>query len=67
MAIAWLYRDNYDRAGYFVLPHGQARARFVALQTVLPLLALLPLSLSPAWERGQAMSSCVGGFILAGC
>src|SRR4029079_8259811 len=33
MAIAWMYREDYDRAGYFVLPQGQARDRFVVLQT----------------------------------
>ena len=46
MAIAWMYREDYDRAGYLVLPHdGSARARFVNCQTVVPLLALTPLSL----------------------
>src|SRR6266446_154691 len=46
MAIAWMYREDYDRAGYLVLPdNGRARDRFVNLQTLLPLLALLPLSL----------------------
>jgi len=47
MAIAWMYREDYDRAGYFVLPHKEPRARFVSLQTMLPLLALLPVSLLP--------------------
>ena len=41
MAIAWMYRDDYERAGYFVLPRGKARVRFVTLQTLLPLLALI--------------------------
>src|SRR6266853_1441340 len=36
MAIAWMYREDYDRAGYLVLPHdGRARARFVNWQTLL--------------------------------
>src|SRR6266404_7176692 len=43
MAIAWMYRDDYDRAGYCVLPRGRARATFASLQTLLPLLMLLPL------------------------
>jgi heme o synthase len=48
MAIAWMYREDYARAGYLVLPaDDRARARLVNLQTVLPLLALLPLSLLP--------------------
>jgi hypothetical protein len=41
--IVWMYREDYDRAGYFVLPQSQARDRFVVLQTILPLLALLPV------------------------
>src|SRR5260370_33195011 len=48
MSIAWMYREDYDRAGYLVLPHGQTRASFVTLQTILPLLALLPVSVLPA-------------------
>jgi protoheme IX farnesyltransferase len=48
MAIAWMYRQDYDRIGYLVLPHnGSIRARFVNCQTLLPLLALAPLSLLP--------------------
>src|SRR5207245_9502017 len=38
MAIAWMYRDDYDRAGYFVLPHGQASIRFVVLATMFTLV-----------------------------
>jgi protoheme IX farnesyltransferase len=45
MAIAWMYREDYDRAGYLVLPKGAARVPFVILQTLLPLLALIPISL----------------------
>lgn len=48
MAIAWMYRDDYDRAGYMVLPNRAARNRFVNLQTVVPLVALVLLSLLPA-------------------
>src|SRR5437879_5267790 len=29
MAIAWMYREDYDRAGYLVLPKGKARVSFV--------------------------------------
>jgi len=48
MAIAWMYRDDYDRAGYLVLPGAPARVRFVFLQSVLPLLALVSISLLAA-------------------
>jgi heme o synthase len=65
MAIAWMYREDYDRAGYCVLPHGQARAQFVNLQTVLPLLALLPLSLLPASAQQPSILYCVGALLLS--
>jgi heme o synthase len=47
MAIAWMYRDDYDRAGYRVLPRGEAREAFVKNQTLLAVVALVPVSLLP--------------------
>lgn len=44
MAIAWMYREDYDRAGYSILPKGYARVAIVILQTMLPLFALVPIS-----------------------
>jgi protoheme IX farnesyltransferase len=41
MAIAWMYRDDYERAGYLVLPRGEEQIRFVTLQTLLPLMGLV--------------------------
>jgi heme o synthase len=50
MAIAWMYREDYARAGYLVLPpNDSVRARVVNLQTVPPLLALVALSLLPGF------------------
>jgi len=47
MAIAWMYREDYDRAGYQVLPgQAESRDRYVSLQTLLPLIALLPVSVA---------------------
>jgi protoheme IX farnesyltransferase len=66
MAIAWMYREDYDRAGYLVLPHyGRARARFVNLQILLPLLALLPLSLLPAFAGRSSTFYCTGALLLS--
>jgi protoheme IX farnesyltransferase len=64
MAIAWMYREDYDRAGYFVLPQGQAKARFVTLQTILPLLALLPLSLLPVSSQQPGLVYSVAALLL---
>jgi heme o synthase len=63
MSIAWMYREDYDRAGYKILPNGKARFRLVALQTILPLLALVPISLAPALP-GQAGILCFAGALL---
>jgi protoheme IX farnesyltransferase len=64
MAIAWMYREDYTRAGYLVLPpDDNVRARLVNLQTVLPLLALLPLSLLPGL-MGEAKSYLVTASLL---
>jgi protoheme IX farnesyltransferase len=49
MAIAWMYRDDYQRAGYRVLPVADRQCAFVNWMTVLPLLALILLSLFPAF------------------
>jgi len=53
MAIAWMYRENYARAGYCVLPFGERRRPFMAWQSLVPALALVPLSLTPTF-LGQA-------------
>ena len=47
MAIAWMYRDDYARAGYLVLPPGEQSGRFMSWQTLLTSLALIPASLMP--------------------
>jgi len=46
MAIGWMYREDYDRAGYLVLPKGRERLPFVIVQTILPQLALIALSIA---------------------
>lgn len=45
MAISWMYREDYARAGYRVLPSGHLRDWFVTWQTLLGALALLPIPL----------------------
>ncbi len=66
MAIAWMYREDYDRAGYLVLPHdGRTRAHFANWQTLLPLLALVPLSLLPAFANQSNMFYYIGAVILS--
>lgn len=65
MAIAWMYRDDYQRAGYRVLPVASRQRAFVNWVTVLPLLVLIPLTLFPAFF-GHADAIYVLGALFAG-
>jgi protoheme IX farnesyltransferase len=65
MAIAWMYREDYDRAGYVVLPGGESRFRFVSLQTALPLLALIPLTVLLPVLRHTSVVYLVGVLLLS--
>ena len=58
MAIAWMYREDYDRAGYLVLPKGNARIPFVILETLFPLSALVAISLMQSPTRHAAIFRC---------
>ena len=63
MAIAWMYREDYDRAGYLVLPTGKARVRFVTLETLLPLLVLVAISMVQFPTRHAAIFYCAGALL----
>jgi protoheme IX farnesyltransferase len=47
MAIAWMYRDDYARAGYQVLGRGEQSGRFMSWQALAPSLVLIPVGMSP--------------------
>src|SRR5262249_17881516 len=66
MAIAWMYREDYDRAGYLVLPRGcRARLSFVKRQTLLPLLALLSLRVFTGLAGRSSIFYSVGSSLLS--
>jgi protoheme IX farnesyltransferase len=65
MAIAWMYRDDYQRAGYHVLPMTDRRRSFVNWMTVLPLLVLIPLTLLPTLSEHADVIYILGA-LLAG-
>ncbi len=64
MAIAWMYREDYARAGYVVLPAGKSRDRSVAWQTLLPSLALLAVALVPAIRGESGIVYLAGALVL---
>src|SRR6266704_102089 len=66
MAIAWMYREDHDRAGYLVLPKGNMRIPFVTLETLLPLLALIAVALGPAIRGEAGIVYLAGALVLGG-
>ncbi len=65
MAIAWMYRQDYARARYLVLPLGEKSGRFMAWQSVLPALALLPVTLSLQLSGRSSLTYAVGAFLVS--
>jgi len=55
MAIAWMYREDYQRAGYLVLPRGEQKNSFMAWQTLIPSLGLIALNLALALFSREAV------------
>jgi heme o synthase len=47
LAIAWMYREDYSRAGILMLPVVEANGRITGQQIVIYTLMLLPVSLLP--------------------
>ena len=41
-----MYREDYARAGYRVLPPGPEKSKLVEWQSVLPALALIPITVA---------------------
>lgn len=65
LAIAWMCRDDYARAGFPMLPVVQPDGRSTALQMVLYSVALIPVSLAPA-VLGLAGGGYLAGALLLG-
>jgi protoheme IX farnesyltransferase len=65
MAIAWMYREDYARAGYAVLPQGRGKASFMGRQTALPSLALVFVTVLPLVLRRASPAVTVGTLLLS--
>jgi len=65
MSIAWMYREDYARAGYLVLPQDEhTRTSLAIWQTLVPLLLLAPISLLSALTKKVSTSYCIGSLLL---
>jgi protoheme IX farnesyltransferase len=64
-SIAWLYREDYGRAGIRMLPVIDATGERTARQMLITALLLIPVSLAPAW-LGMAGNLYLTGALLLG-
>jgi protoheme IX farnesyltransferase len=64
LAIAWMYRDEYARAGMPLLPVIQPDGRSTGRQAVLYSVALLPLSMAPTLVGLSSPRYLFGAFAL---
>lgn len=67
MAIAWMYREDYERAGYKVLPRGELRNLLMSVQTVVPSFALIGLSFAPMLLGKDGLFYTVGALFFSIC
>jgi protoheme IX farnesyltransferase len=67
MAIAWMYREDYVRAGYLVLPHGERRNSLMGLQAVLPSFGLIALSFAPMLLGKAGLFYTTGALLFSIC
>ena len=65
MAIAWMYREDYRRAGFRVLPRNQPLV-FVLCQMMIPLLVLVPLSVTPVFFGRAGLLYLATALVLGG-
>ncbi len=65
-AIAWMYREDYERAGIKMLPVVEADGESTARQMCLYSLALLPISLVPKLLSMTGYVYLVGAVVLGG-
>jgi protoheme IX farnesyltransferase len=63
-SIAWMYRDDYARAGIRMLPVVEPDGRSTARQIVVYGMALIPVSLTPALMGMSGIVYGVGALIL---
>jgi heme o synthase len=64
LSIAWMYREDYSRAGFLMLPVDDPQGRRAARQILITSLALLPVSLLPTWLGQMGLTYFFGALLL---
>jgi protoheme IX farnesyltransferase len=64
LAIAWMYREQYAKAGILMLPcRSSLKGKITAKQIVIFTILLLPVSLAPFFIYDNRISKWQAGFI----
>lgn len=64
LSIAWMYREDYERAGLLMLPPNDPQGRLAARQILATSIALLPVSLLPTLLGQMGMTYFFGALAL---
>lgn len=64
LAIAWIYKDDYRRGGFQMLPLTDPSGRITGRQSVLGALALIPVSLLPSMADRAGALYFAGAIVL---
>ena len=64
LAIAWMYRDDYAKAGFKMLPVLDPEGHRTGLQAFTQTLCLLPVSLGPFWFKLAGPIYLCGALVL---
>ena len=64
-SIAWLYREDYERAGIRMLPVVQDDGRSTVREIIAYSLLLIPVSMAPVWLHMSGRIYLVGAFVLS--
>jgi protoheme IX farnesyltransferase len=64
LAIAWMYREQYAKAGILMLPVVEPEGKITARQIVIFTLILLPVSLAPFFLNFAGLFYLVGAVVL---
>ena len=64
LSIAWMYREDYERAGLVMLPPNDPQGRLAARQILATSIALLPVSLLPTLLGQMGLTYFFGALAL---
>jgi protoheme IX farnesyltransferase len=63
LAISWMYREDYTRAGFRMLPRADSRGRFTGLEVLVITVALIGVSLLPTLLGHEGKLYLVGALV----